>query len=229
MSVHITSHGAGECIGAHRHDFAYAALVLEGAYEEAGSEGVWRIGAGDLVLHPPYHLHLNRFERGAARVLNVTLPHAQAQRFGSGCYAVLRPRDPDRFARRAERDASEALQEAMHESDASTPAAPRDWLDAFAAALQADPRARLGDLARAFDVTPTYAARAFARRFGVTPATFRAEQRLRAGLQALGNAAISLASVAASAGFADQAHLTRSVVAATGHTPSRLRQALAQG
>lgn len=228
MSVHITCHGAGECIGAHRHDFAYAALVLEGGYEEAGPEGVWRIGAGDLVLHPPFHLHLNRFERGAARVLNLTLPHDQARRLGSTHYAVLQPRDPDRFARSAGRDAPQALREAF-ESEASAPAAPRDWLDAFAAALQADPRARLGDLARTFDVTPTYAARAFARRFGVTPARFRAEQRLRAALQALTNAAASLASVASAAGFADQAHLTRSVVAATGQTPSRLRQALAQG
>lgn len=227
MSVHETHHGAGECLGAHRHDFAYAALVLEGGYEEAGPEGVWRIAAGDLVLHPPFHLHLNRFERGAARVLNLTLAHAAAKPLKTTRYAVLRPRDPDRFARGARRDGHEALEEALAESAACAAGPPRDWLDAFAADLRAAPDARIGDLARAYDVTPTHAARAFSRRFGVTPAAFRAEQRLRAGLQALAEAAVSLADVAADCGFADQAHLTRSVVAATGQTPSRLRQAFA--
>jgi len=227
MSVHETHHGAGECLGAHRHGFAYAALVLEGGYEEAGPEGVWRIAAGDLVLHPPFHLHLNRFERGSARVLNVTLTHDAVKALKTTRYAVLRPRDPDRLARGAWRDGRAALGEALAESAVCAAGAPRDWLDQFAADLQAAPTARIGDLARAHGVTPTHAARAFARRFGVTPGVFRAEQRLRAGLQALAEAAASLADIAAACGFADQAHLTRSVVSATGQTPSRLRQAFA--
>ena len=225
MSVHETRHARGECICAHRHEQSYAALVLEGAYEEAGPDGAWRLEAGDLVLHPPFHLHLNRFDRTNARVLNVTVPHAAAREIGLYRYAVLRPRAPERLLSKLARDAADALGEAIEASLSCVASAPRDWLDAFAAALRDEPRTPIAQLARANGVTPTHAARAFARRFGQTPASFRKEQRLRAALQALAQDAEPLAEIAASAGYADQAHMTRALAAATGATPSRLRAA----
>lgn len=221
MTLHETRHGAGEHIGAHRHDLAYAALVLEGDYEETSPEGVWRVEAGDLVVHPPYHLHLNRFERGAARVLNFALPHADAPR----SYAVLRPRDPDVLTRAQDDDLVMALGATVRDAAGRPQAPARDWLDAFADALRATPSASIGALSREFGVTPTHAARAFSRRFGLTPAAFRAEQRVRAALQCLADAHGVLADIAAACGFADQAHMTRTMVAATGQTPSRLKRA----
>lgn len=227
MNLHETRHGAGDHIAAHRHELAYAALVLDGGYEETSPEGVWRLEAGDLVLHPPYHLHLNRFERGAVRVLNVTLPHAVARKLASHSYAVLRPRDADALMRAKDTEAAEALGEALAQAAPREHAPPRDWLDAFADALRATPETRIGDLARCFGITPTHAARTFARRFGLTPAAFRAEQRVRAGLQRLAGSNIALADIAVACGFADQAHMTRTMVAATGHTPARLQRAFA--
>jgi hypothetical protein len=35
----------------HRHARAYAAVVLEGSYEESGSRGRFRVRPGDVVLH----------------------------------------------------------------------------------------------------------------------------------------------------------------------------------
>ena len=60
--------------------------------------------------------------------------------------------------------------------------------------------------------------RGFGRVFGVTPQRFRLETRARAALADLSGPA-TLAEVAALHGFADQAHMTRSVRDLTGATP----------
>lgn len=226
MSAYETRHLAGAMIGVHRHELAYAALVLSGGYEESGPDGVWRVEAGDLIVHPPFHLHLNRFSKGAARVLNLSLTHASARKLGIDRYSILQLVDPARVAKKGRGDALTALGEALEDAAPRRAATPRDWIDALAASLQALPSARISSLAAAYGVTPEHAARAFARRFGMTPATFRAEQRLRAGLQAL-NESQSLAAIAARCGYADQAHFGRAIKAATGETPGKLRLAFA--
>jgi AraC-like DNA-binding protein len=220
MIVHETRHARGDQLAPHRHSLAYAALVLDGAYEELGPDGVWRLEAGDLVVHPPFHFHLNAFQRGGARVLNFTLPHTNVHGLGAGAYKVMHLGDPARLARNA---GAEALMEAMSNAREAAPALQRDWIDAMADALRADPRVHVGALARAFGVTPEHAIRAFARRFGMTPGAFRAEQRLRLALSALSDRIRSLAEIAASCGYADQAHFSRAVSAATGTSPARLR------
>jgi len=127
MSVYETQHARGDCIAAHRHELGYAALVLDGAYDELSADGVWRVEAGDLVLHPSFHLHLNRFELGDARVLNVALPHALLRKLEARKYAVLRVHDPDRFARKAETQEIDAVGEALDDAAPCAPSAPRDW------------------------------------------------------------------------------------------------------
>jgi AraC-like DNA-binding protein len=226
MSTYETRHARGDRIAPHRHELGYAALVVEGAYDELSADGVWRVEAGDLVLHPAFHLHLNRFESGNARVLNVALPHALLRKFEAQHYAVVRVRDPDRFARKVEREAIDAVGEALDDAASRAPSAPRDWLDRLAAELR-EPQQRVGALARAQGVSPEHASRAFARRFGMTPARFRAEYRLQAALRALADGVLSLAQIAVQAGYADQAHFTRAVASATGVSPARLRAALA--
>lgn len=226
MSLHETRHTLGECIRPHRHEQSYAALVLEGAYEEAGPDGLWRVEAGDLIVHPPFHLHLNRFGVANARVLNVTLTHVAARWIGIDHYKVLRPPGIDQLLRKLMRDAGLALGEVLEESARRAPHEPQDWLDRFAIALRNEPLAPIASLARAGGVTPTHAARAFARRFGQTPAAFRKEQRLRAALQALAYGAHPLAEIAIAAGYADQAHMTRALTEATGATPAQLRRVL---
>jgi AraC family transcriptional regulator len=226
VSTYETHHARGDRIAPHRHELGYAALVLDGAYKELSADGVWRAEAGDLILHPAFHLHLNRFETGGARVLNVALPHAALRRLAAKHYAVLRVRDPDRCARKAEAAGIDAVGEALENAAPVREAKPRDWLDRFAADVRAGTHLRVGALARAHGVTPEHAARAFGRRFGVTPARMRAEHRLQAALRALADGVFSLAQIAAQAGYADQAHFSRAVAAATGVSPARLRATL---
>jgi AraC-like DNA-binding protein len=225
MSVYETQHARGDRIAPHRHELGYAALVLDGAYDELSADGVWRVEAGDLILHPSFHLHLNRFETGGARVMNAALPHGLLRRLAAQSYAVVRVRDPDRFARKAEAQAIDAVGEALDHATPCAPSAPRDWLDRLASELR-EPQQRVGALARAHGVSPEHTARAFAKRFGMTPARFRAEHRLQAALRALADGVLSLAQIAIQAGYADQAHFSRDVASATGVSPARLRAAL---
>lgn len=218
-----TRHEAGENIAAHRHEHAYAALVLAGRYEEAGPDGVWACEAGEVIVHPPFHLHLNRFGFGDARVLNFTLPHDLALALGVADYAVIRVGDPGRVARCAH--TQDALREALIGAEERMRPAPADWLDELAVRLADDPRHRIGALARLAGVTPEHATRAFTRRFGLRPAAFRAEQRLRRALRQLPRAG-ALAEIAVASGFADQAHFTRALRGATGESPLRLRARL---
>lgn len=223
MIVHETRHASGGALARHRHAEAYAAFVLEGEYEEMGPDGVWRISAGELVLHPPFHSHLNRFRRRHARVLNFVLPHKAARALGLWAYKVLRPADPAPLMRPL---ALDALADIVALASPRAPAPAADWLDVFAAQLREHPEIRIGVLARAHKVTPEHASRAFASRFGMAPAAYRGELRLRTALDALAQAARPLAEIAALSGFADQAHFSRAMVAATGLSPARLRRAL---
>lgn len=219
-----TRHDVGEALAPHRHEHAYAALVLSGRYEEAGPDGVWICEAGEVVVHPPFHVHLNRFRNSGARVLNFELTHETARDLGVNAYAIVRVRDPGRVARAAH--GRDALHEAMEGGETRASVGCGDWLDVLAEELRRDPRQPVGDLARDAGVTGAHASRAFRRRFGLSPAAFRSEHQVRRALAQLAGERQTLAGIAAREGFADQAHFTRRLRAATGRTPSALRALL---
>lgn len=226
-AIYETRHAAGEQIAAHRHHFAYAAVVLKGRYEEAGPDGVWLVESGDLVMHPPFHIHSNRVDR-VARILNFALPHAWTRVLCAEAFGVLRLHDAGGVVRRAQRDVLDALVCALERAVPRRPVQGRGLADRLAEGMRAAPQARIASIARHIGVSPEHASRSFARQFGFSPSVFRAEGRLRVALQALAaSSAASLAEIATSCGYADQAHFTRAVAAATGETPGRLRRALA--
>jgi AraC-like DNA-binding protein len=206
---------AGTRIPRHRHAQAYAAVVLSGGYEECGSQGRFRVRAGDVLLHGAFDAHLDRFDTAAA-VLNLPLDGA-----AFACTAA-RVRDPDAVARLAERDSAAAAASLLAQL---RPAArePDGWPDRLASDLRDDPGLRLDAWAEEHGLAPATVSRGFARVFGVSPCVFRAEARVRRALAAIGGTALPLAGVAASHGFADQAHMTRAVCALTGLSPRRLR------
>ncbi|WP_043820590.1 helix-turn-helix transcriptional regulator, partial [Rubrivivax gelatinosus] len=70
---------------------------------------------------------------------------------------------------------------------------------------------------------PATLSRGFAAAYGVTPARYRADLRLARALERL-TGPEPLVQLALALGYADQAHLSRAVRAATGMTPRQLRQ-----
>jgi len=92
-------------------------------------------------------------------------------------------------------------------------------------ALAHDPTLGLLDLARLVAVSPHHLSRVFRAEVGVSISTYRRRLRLRAALERIDEG--GLARVAADAGFADHAHLTREMRALLGTTPSALQREIA--
>jgi AraC-like DNA-binding protein len=92
-------------------------------------------------------------------------------------------------------------------------------------ALAHDPSLGLPDLARLVAVSPHHLSRIFRAEVGVSISSYRRRLRLRAALERIEQGA--LARVAADAGFADHAHLTREMRTLLGTTPSALQREIA--
>ena len=81
----------------------------------------------------------------------------------------------------------------------------------------------LVELAQQADVHPVYLARAFRRRYGCSPGTYLRRCRMERAIGLLDDAGLSIADVAASCGFADQAHFSHTFRRAHRVTPSQYR------
>jgi AraC-like DNA-binding protein len=91
--------------------------------------------------------------------------------------------------------------------------------------LAADPAVNsLVDLGRRVGCSPHHLSRLFHEHTGKTLVRYRLELRVHRALDRMRDPDVSLAQVAAEAGFADHAHLTRSVRQLLGTTPSELRR-----
>jgi AraC-like DNA-binding protein len=201
----------------HRHEGSYLALVIAGGYEEAGDRGRHHVSAGDVVMHGGFEAHLNRYDCSRSEVLNIALPA-----WMEPDYAVMRIDDPDMAVRLAERDPHEA---AAFLAFAMKPGKMRmaDWPDELATALIADPNLRLQEWARLRGLADATVSRGFRRVFGVSPSAYRAQVRGRQAWRRVVEGAQPLVSVALDCGFSDQAHMTRTIGALTGRSPSKWR------
>lgn len=199
----------------HRHAHAYAAVVLAGGYLEAGDRGRFHARAGQVLIHGAWESHMDAFSGTGARVLNLPLTFAAP-------FALGEVGDPDAVARAAERNLHEA---ACLLSAEARPlqAALDDWPDRLAETLRRDPGQTLELWAEANDLAPETISRGFRQAFGTAPRRYRAEQRALQAARALTTRADPPAALAAELGFADQAHMSRALVALTGQTPGRLR------
>jgi AraC-like DNA-binding protein len=94
--------------------------------------------------------------------------------------------------------------------------------------LTLDPSTTLARLARELAVSPHHLSRIFHAFTGETLSRYRSGIQIRYALERLAEGERSLTRLAAELGFADHAHLSRSVRAATGSSPSALRSLLAE-
>jgi AraC family transcriptional regulator len=216
-----TAHPACGRLVVHRHASPYAALVLEGRYEELSADGRYACDPGMLVIHPAHHAHANLFGAAGARVLNVALPALG----GDVAYRVVRPADPSQIERLMWSDPPVLAEALASETRSAAPHAPPAWTTDMARVLRDPTDDRGGSvsgLARSLGVSPAYASRGFKRHFGFAPAAFRREHRLRLALVLI-RSGFPLADAALLAGFSDQSHLGRELRRATGRTPAAWR------
>lgn len=109
----------------------------------------------------------------------------------------------------------------------SAPAGRRHRLvDQARQALYADPTRRLTALATELAVSPYHLSRVFHQVSGVTLSGYRARLRAHRALDRLAAGDAAAGRIAAELGYADQAHLTRSLKAQVGLTPGQVRRLL---
>lgn len=210
----LTKHAAGERLPRHRHGDSYAAVVLQGGYVEAGDCGRFAVEAGHVILHGPYESHQDAFSPRGAVVLNLRV----------NCEAGMLARiaDPDAIVRLAERDqavACSVLVKGLITENSHC----ADWPDKLGQRIIRDPDLDLGEWSKQFGLAPQSLSRGFRKAFGVTPKRFRAEQRALRALRALVWWPGTGASLALELGFADQAHMIKSVRNIVGKRPTDLK------
>ena len=105
----------------------------------------------------------------------------------------------------------------------------RALVDAARAAIEQDDPAAIGllPLAELLGVSPFRLSRAFPRELGVSLTHYRNRVRVGRVLDRLEQGERNLSLLAADLGYADQAHLCRTVRRHVGHTPTALRKLLA--
>jgi AraC-like DNA-binding protein len=101
-------------------------------------------------------------------------------------------------------------------------------VDAAREAILTDHPAAIGliPLARLLETSPFTLSRAFRRQTGLSLTRYRNRIRVSRALHRLEEGDRDLGGLAADLGFADQAHLTRTMTEHTGHTPGRVRTLL---
>jgi AraC-like DNA-binding protein len=206
----------GAIIPRHVHAAAYATVVLDGGYQEAGECGRWRVQAGDVLLHAPFSAHWDQAPARGARVLNLVVA-GSVQR--SACGQV---EDLDQVLRLAERDpveAATALLRGWRPGQAGLSDAP----DLLARTLSVPDASGVRAWSQANGVSRATAFRWFRAAYGVGPARYRTEARARLAWHMIVHGTAGLAAIAAAAGYADQAHMTRAVKAFTGRSPGAWR------
>jgi AraC-like DNA-binding protein len=111
----------------------------------------------------------------------------------------------------------------------ATAAARRLLVERAQAVMLAEPAAGLVEIARRIGCSPHHLSRVFAQLTGMSVTFYRNRLRVSRALERLAEGEPSLAALAAELGFADHAHLTRTIQAATGRTPTECRDELIAG
>jgi len=242
----------GTVLDQHRHDGTVVAVMLEGSFTTVLGQRHIECTPSTAWTEPAEERHANVVGPRGARVVVAQLDHRCTELFkvfGGFVDAVTVLRDPvvTADAYRVSRElaigdamsevAIEALILAMISTAARSAAAPQragatpEWLSRAREIIHAGFRhgLRLSEIAEGAGVHPSHLAHEFRRRFRCTVGEYARKLRLDWAAERLRTTDDTLTDVAFSAGYCDQAHLTRECTRALGVTPARLRARLRGG
>jgi AraC-like DNA-binding protein len=240
LVVKLSYYGAGLAMPSHSHDFHQVSFLLGGGLSEGHGGQSRELHQQGIGVKPAGFAHDNRYhDRDGALILSVNF------RPGAGeALAGLSPDDwrwaphrpparlPELYALLSANEAAagDAIVDLIARLDGPPPARRADppaWL--------ARVRERLDDPAETADIAViaaeaglhrVYLSRVFSAHYGASPSVYRLRRRVGRTLGLLAGG-MRLSEAAADAGFADQAHMTRSMKGQTGLTPKALRGFLA--
>ena len=219
----------------HSHDEAHFVLVLSGGYMSSARDAPIVSNTPILIYNPPGTTHQDRFHGGRGRFVAIS--------GGSGADAAARClRDPyaHRLAQAIAREIGQApaltlearalqlhaaVQPASSDEARAATAPPR-WLKRAVELIYTslDPELSVAQVAADAGVHPVHLARVFRRFLGCSPGDYLRGYRLERAAALLGGGTASLADIAQTTGFVDQAHLTRNFRARLNTTPAQWRR-----
>ena len=229
---------------AHTHGRAFYSLLLRGGYVECFRTFQLGLQPFDAAFHPEGVAHadevtvprtaffLMEFDRELLMSLNtpatrVSAPHVCAKDATPSALRLLHalrshPRRDDLDAECAVFELLGSLTRAGDRVDGRRPR----WAAGIEEFIheEASGPLTLRSVARTFGLHPVYLSRAFRRVFGMGLPQAVRRVRIQSAISALPNDGLSLADVAALAGFSDQSQMTKVLHAATGMTPAKLRE-----
>jgi AraC family transcriptional regulator len=228
----------------HQHTAAYLCIVLAGSYAEHARREIV-CGPGSIVNHPSGHVHANRTGPAGARCVNVELDESllaegplaelagserQIQMIASH-RALARLRDALALADSTAGLAAYAavLDVVCAGIQAPTATGRARWLQQVVDYLEADLAytPTLDELAQLARVHANHLIRTFKQMHGESVGAYLRRRRLETADRELCCGDRSLASIAAVAGFCDQAHFTRAYGRHFGITPGQRRKRFA--
>lgn len=209
-------HQPGEFLPRHLHEVGFATVVLRGCYVEAGDTGRHRAHPGDVLLHRSFEFHLDRFDHGGAEVLVVPIA------FEGFTHDIGEITDPDAIVRLVE-STPEHTEAVLLSQLRPKMVDALEWPDLLARNLREDPSLCLGHWASKHGLAAGSVSRGFAQIYGVSPATFRLQQRTHRAIRSILAGRMALTAIAQDCGFADHAHMARSVQRVAGISASKLR------
>jgi len=242
-------HSAGSDLPWHTHDGPTICFVLRGAFTEVSAGETLACTPATLKVTPAGERHCDRFDRGDARGLLIEADPSRAEALRPHAaildqHAVFRGGLPAAIARRIYQefrgmdDAAPLAIEGLllellatatrRNNGGGTERGRPAWVVQARDLLHADltTRRTLGELAAAVGVHPVTLARAFRRSFGCSVGEYLRRLRIERAAAQLGGSETPLATIALTAGFADQSHFSNLFRRETGMSPSAYRRAV---
>ena len=244
--VSDVSFPAGASLPRHTHDRTVFGVMIEGSFESSIAGRTLACGVETAWTEPLGEQHANAVGSAGARVLVIQPDSAQRDTFDEllpmlADVRLVQTAGLNADARRLTRElrygdpisplAIDALALLMMvtaarvHTECKTHGGPPTWLlmarDALREQFVRPPR--LDALARFVGVSPSHLAHSFRRYFHTTPGEFVRRARAAWASDELTSTDRPLTDIALSAGYCDQAHLTRDLRTILGSTPGALR------
>jgi AraC family transcriptional regulator len=229
-----------EQVAEHSHVGAHFVLAVDSGYLSIARGATEPAGPVTLIYNPPGTVHRDRFAETGGRFLSIDIPasvvpaqagdallvtDAGARAAAARIAGLVAGGEPDTVV----------IEEQLLRVVAGVPDGRRpsrqvpDWLRRAAEALHdlsGEDTLEIRQVAHLVGVHPVHLARAYRRHFGHGPSEAVRRQRV-ARATGLLTRGLGLAEIAATAGFADQSHMTRAFRRDYGVTPARFRDAFA--